>query len=216
MFGAAALLNINERIAEDIGRLADTNKRVMISSIFRESPAPGEKAAVADSESLLEAEAGGSAAEKAADDVLLSEKSLNAAERLAAADKAAEVLTEERTAEGSGKAEKAAENAENINSADAVPQTLAISSFTTDLNPVYPRYAKKNNYEGVVRVSLTVNRSGRGENIKVLKSSGYSVLDKAAVKAVKKAVFKAKNSRVYYLSAALNKPLIVDINFSLT
>lgn len=75
---------------------------------------------------------------------------------------------------------------------------------------------KKNNYEGLVRVSLTVNRNGRGDNITVVKSSGYSILDKAAVKAVKKAVFKAKSSRVYYLSAALNTLLIVDINFSLT
>ncbi len=148
---------------------------------------------------------------------------------IAAADKAAEVLTEERKAESGGRSkqeaentesirrpEKAIGNAESINSSSAVPETLSLSSFTTDLNPVYPKYAKKNNYEGLVRVSLTVNRNGRGDNITVVKSSGYSILDKAAVKAVKKAVFKAKSSRVYYLSAALNTLLIVDINFSLT
>ena len=56
---------------------------------------------------------------------------------------------------------------------------LTIDSFTTDLKPEYPKFAKKNNYEGIVRVSLTVNRKGKGENIAILKSSGYSILDKA-------------------------------------
>ena len=229
LFGVAALLNINQPIAEDIGKYADSNRRVLISSVFRNSPAASEKADSADSKSIDNLGAGEVTADSDADSVNASEKSLEAAENITVSDNADEVVYEERTAESrkegeqsdeqtesSEETEKSAKNTESINSSNAVPETLSISSFTTDLSPVYPKYAKKNNYEGLVRVSLTVNRNGRGENIKVVKSSGYSVLDKAAVKAVKKAVFRAKSSRVYYLSAALKKPLLVDINFSLT
>ena len=93
---------------------------------------------------------------------------------------------------------------------------ISIENFITDLEPVYPGFAKKNNYQGIVRVSLVINGKGRGENISIIKSSGYSVLDRAAVKAVKKASFKAKDKNTMELLEKLKRALIIDIDFSLT
>jgi protein TonB len=52
--------------------------------------------------------------------------------------------------------------------------------------PRYPRLARKRKYQGVVILEVFVNRDGSVGDAKVIKSSGYAILDKTAMKSVKK------------------------------
>ena len=52
--------------------------------------------------------------------------------------------------------------------------------------PRYPRIARKRKYQGVVILEVFVNREGSVGDVKVYKSSGYTILDKSALKTVRK------------------------------
>jgi protein TonB len=51
--------------------------------------------------------------------------------------------------------------------------------------PVYPAIARRNRYQGKTTIELLVDTAGTITSAKVLKSSGYPVLDEAALQAVK-------------------------------
>lgn len=51
--------------------------------------------------------------------------------------------------------------------------------------PGYPYLARRNQWEGVTRLEILVQADGRVGEITVIQSSGYQVLDRAAVKTVK-------------------------------
>jgi protein TonB len=51
--------------------------------------------------------------------------------------------------------------------------------------PMYPGVAQRNHYEGTVIIEFTVDEAGKISEAKVSKSSGYSVLDEAALNVVK-------------------------------
>ncbi len=55
--------------------------------------------------------------------------------------------------------------------------------------PEYPRRAMQRNQQGTVVLEVLVNSRGRVEEIEVAESSGYSVLDRAALEAVQGWVF---------------------------
>lgn len=50
---------------------------------------------------------------------------------------------------------------------------------------VYPRLARKMKWQGTLTVSFTVLENGAVENIKVIRSSGHSILDKNVIKTIK-------------------------------
>ncbi|MCD6486882.1 MAG: energy transducer TonB, partial [Syntrophobacterales bacterium] len=52
--------------------------------------------------------------------------------------------------------------------------------------PVYPPIAKRKGYEGTVLLSVKILANGTVDKLRVKKSSGYSILDRAAIKTVKK------------------------------
>ena len=52
--------------------------------------------------------------------------------------------------------------------------------------PRYPYLSRVNDEQGRVILHVVVDRKGRAKEVKVLESSGYSRLDKAARKAVKR------------------------------
>lgn len=58
--------------------------------------------------------------------------------------------------------------------------------FRRNPPPRYPRLARKRKYQGVVILEVFVNQEGSVGDIKVFKSSGYAILDKTAMKTVKK------------------------------
>jgi len=55
--------------------------------------------------------------------------------------------------------------------------------------PYYPKVARRRGYEGQALLRVEVLESGRVGQIKVMTSSGYEVLDKAALKSVKGWIF---------------------------
>ncbi len=55
--------------------------------------------------------------------------------------------------------------------------------------PRYPRLARRRGIEGVVVLSVRVSSDGTVESVKVLKSSGHSMLDEEALEAAKRARF---------------------------
>ena len=60
---------------------------------------------------------------------------------------------------------------------------------SAQIRPQYPYGSRIRGEEGVVILSATLNGSGNPTDVKVVNSSGYQSLDRAAVKAMKKAVF---------------------------
>ncbi len=51
---------------------------------------------------------------------------------------------------------------------------------------IYPRLAQKRNWQGKVLVSLQIRANGDIENIQISQSSGYSILDNAAIASIRK------------------------------
>jgi len=52
--------------------------------------------------------------------------------------------------------------------------------------PLYPGIAQRNHYEGTVVVEIAVEASGEISQVRVFKSSGFSVLDESAMDVVKR------------------------------
>lgn len=65
--------------------------------------------------------------------------------------------------------------------------TVRASVPRYDLNPPprYPHVARRRNYQGTVVLEVRVTVEGRVAQVRISQSSGYSVLDKSAVKSVK-------------------------------
>lgn len=61
--------------------------------------------------------------------------------------------------------------------------------YRTNPRPKYPRIARTRGYQGNVVLEVLVDRQGEVSDLRVFKSSGYSILDKAAEEAVKNWLF---------------------------
>jgi len=62
----------------------------------------------------------------------------------------------------------------------------AVSRYRQTPPPVYPQAARQKGYEGLVLISVEILENGASGQLIVKKSSGYAVLDQAALRAVKK------------------------------
>ncbi|NLA74653.1 MAG: energy transducer TonB [Deltaproteobacteria bacterium] len=80
---------------------------------------------------------------------------------------------------------------------DAPAEVPGVSEAITEAEPLYrvnpeppyPKMARRRGYQGTVLLSVLVNKEGRAENIWVFESSGYNILDNAALEAVKEWLF---------------------------
>ena len=57
------------------------------------------------------------------------------------------------------------------------------------LKPKYPKIALKRGYEGILKLKILISKNGEVSDIKVIKSSGYIILDKSGIDAAKKSRF---------------------------
>ncbi len=62
-------------------------------------------------------------------------------------------------------------------------------SYLENTPPAYPLIARERGYEGTVILEVLVNSEGRVGDIRLFKSSGYKILDKAALRAVRHWIF---------------------------
>ena len=57
------------------------------------------------------------------------------------------------------------------------------------LEPRYPKLALKREYEGLIRINILIKKNGTVKEVKIIKSSGYKILDDSALKAAIKSRF---------------------------
>jgi len=63
--------------------------------------------------------------------------------------------------------------------------SLALPQYRENAHPSYPRVARKHGYEGLVLLSAEVFADGRVGDVRIARTSGYDVLDRSALDAVK-------------------------------
>ncbi|MBL7226066.1 MAG: energy transducer TonB [Desulfobacteraceae bacterium] len=57
-------------------------------------------------------------------------------------------------------------------------------AYKDNPRPPYPKRARRRGYEGTVVLEVLVDRSGRVKELRILRSSGHTILDRAALKSV--------------------------------
>lgn len=72
--------------------------------------------------------------------------------------------------------------AEPSSAAEDPGATVHLSVPLYDLNPTpnYPRVARRRRYEGTVLLNVLVDKTGAAARVKVIQSSGYTILDRSA------------------------------------
>lgn len=80
------------------------------------------------------------------------------------------------------KPQKAAESARSVQSAKAVYSESEVNVLSKP-TPNYPRAARQRKMQGQVDLIVSINSDGAAQNVRVARSSGHDLLDKAAVKA---------------------------------
>lgn len=96
-------------------------------------------------------------------------------------------------------------SSQNISSVQSVSRSRIIAQIKNKLNKsfYYPRLAQRKNWQGKVTLAFIVNTSGKISHIKITHSSGFSVLDNAALTAM---------SKIKYLtSISLNKEINIQL-----
>ena len=74
-------------------------------------------------------------------------------------------------------------------SLSAIPLTYAHPIYKRNISPPYPLLARKRGYQGTVLLEVLVGIDGKAASIKLSRSSGYSILDRAAIKGVRDWLF---------------------------
>lgn len=101
------------------------------------------------------------------------------------------------------------QNNNSINSSGSDP--VYDASYLNNPTPNYPEIALQNNIEGKVMLMVNVNANGKVINITIENSSGYKMLDNAAINSVKNWQFiPAKHN-----SVAVSGKVIVPIEFKI-
>ena len=57
------------------------------------------------------------------------------------------------------------------------------------IKPTYPKIALRRGYEGILKLKILISKNGAVSDIKVIKSTGYTILDKSGIYAAKKSRF---------------------------
>ena len=71
----------------------------------------------------------------------------------------------------------------------APPITYALPNYKENSPPEYPLLARRRNYHGTVLLEVLVTREGTVGSVRLARSSGFEMLDRAAMKGVRKWLF---------------------------
>ncbi len=77
--------------------------------------------------------------------------------------------------------------------------------------PDYPRQARRRNQEGAVLVEVLVDEAGETLDVEVIESSGYLLLDRAAVKAVSQWAFQPKSVGKHTVKSKVQVPVLFEL-----
>lgn len=66
-----------------------------------------------------------------------------------------------------------------------IPITYAHPIYKRNISPPYPLLARKRGYQGTVLLEVLVSKDGKATSIQLSRSSGYNILDRAAIKGVR-------------------------------
>ena len=80
------------------------------------------------------------------------------------------------------------------------------------VEPRYPKLAKRRNQQGVVLLDVIVDEHGMPMTVDVLESSGYPILDRAAIGAVKRWSFKPKQRNHRFVKSRVHIPVTFKIS----
>jgi protein TonB len=97
-------------------------------------------------------------------------------------------------------------------SSQAKPNVEAKPNYLNNPEPVYPESARRRHQEGLVLLAVKVTAQGHAERVEIKKSSGFPLLDSAALQAVREWEFEP--ARIG--SLALESEIEVPLRFELT
>ena len=80
------------------------------------------------------------------------------------------------------------------------------------VEPRYPRLAQRRNQQGVVMLDVIVDEQGKPVTVDVLESSGYPILDEAAVDAVKRWSFQPEQRNRQFVKSRVHIPVVFEIS----
>lgn len=80
------------------------------------------------------------------------------------------------------------------------------------VEPRYPRLAQRRNQQGSVMLDVIVDERGNPITVDVLESSGYPVLDKAAIDAVKRWSFEPEQRNQQFVRSRVHIPVVFEIS----
>jgi len=75
------------------------------------------------------------------------------------------------------------------------------------IKPKYPKVAIQRGYEGILKLKVTIKKNGSVNNVLVIESTGYKILDNAGIKA-------AKESKFYPLSKQSQLNIVYDLKLN--
>jgi periplasmic protein TonB len=78
--------------------------------------------------------------------------------------------------------------------------------------PAYPESSRRAGHEGRVLLSVEVNASGRVTNLQIKSGSGYPALDQAALKTVRRWIFKPAKAGGVALSSRVDVPIRFELD----
>lgn len=95
--------------------------------------------------------------------------------------------------------------------AEKMVTEVAIPCYKSNPSPKYPEIARRRGYEGEVLLSVVVSADGTVATVRVKRSSGHSILDRAAVEAVAKWEFIPARR----MGAPVSLPVDIPVRFVL-
>ena len=100
---------------------------------------------------------------------------------------------------------------EDVNSSTG-EVSLIVPRYRENTPPVYPLIARMRGYEGIVLLSVEIFANGRVGKLNIKRSSGYAVLDRSALEAVRTWKFEPAKRANFPLTVTVDIPIRFYLN----
>jgi TonB family C-terminal domain len=95
---------------------------------------------------------------------------------------------------------------------EAAKVIIAVPRYNENTPPIYPSVARRRGYEGVVLISAEILVDGSVGELEIKRSSGHNILDRSALKAVKKWKFEPARRMGYPVTMCVDVPVRFVLN----